>query len=73
MILKATQGTDWIDVTFAPTRRGSKLASGLLVGAYHFLDESPPELQMANFLSVAQKAVLCWRLDAEPNPHRRQL
>ena len=49
VILKATQGSGWIDVAFAQ-RIAAARASGLLVGAYHFLDDSPPELQMENFL-----------------------
>src|SRR5712672_912924 len=65
VILKATQGSDWIDVAFAQ-RSAAAAASGLLVGAYHFLDNSPPELQVENFLSVAEgRSVLA--LDAEWN------
>lgn len=65
VILKATQGTNWIDVTFAP-RLAAATAAGLLVGAYHFLDDSEPALQVTNFLSVARGCRVL-ALDAEPN------
>jgi lysozyme len=65
VILKATQGSDWVDVTFAK-RLAAATASGLLVGAYHFLDDSLPELQVANFLSVAAGCTVM-ALDAESN------
>jgi len=65
VILKATQGSDWIDVTFAP-RFAAATAAGLLVGAYHFLDDSAPAPQVANFLSVATGCRML-ALDAEPN------
>ncbi|MBV9687181.1 MAG: glycoside hydrolase family 25 protein [Alphaproteobacteria bacterium] len=64
-ILKATQGADWIDVAFAQ-RLAAATAAGLLVGAYHFLDDSPPESQVENFLSVAGGCSVL-ALDAEPN------
>ena len=65
VILKATQGSDWIDVAFAQ-RFAAATAAGLLVGAYHFLDDSPPERQVENFLSVAEGCSVL-ALDAEPN------
>ena len=65
VILKATQGSNWIDVAFAQ-RFAAATSSGLLVGAYHFLDDSPPELQVENFLSVAEGCSVL-ALDAEPN------
>ena len=65
VILKATQGSDWIDVAFAQ-RFAAATASGLLVGAYHFLDDSPPELQVVHFLSVAEGCSVL-ALDAERN------
>jgi lysozyme len=65
VILKATQCSDWIDVAFAQ-RLAAATASGLLVGAYHFLDNSPPELQVENFLSVAEGCSVL-ALDAEAN------
>jgi GH25 family lysozyme M1 (1,4-beta-N-acetylmuramidase) len=48
VILKAAQGSDWIDATFAP-RFATVLPRGFLVGAYHFLDDSEPALQVAKF------------------------
>jgi lysozyme len=65
VILKATQGSGWIDAAFAQ-RFAAATASGLLVGAYHFLDDSPPELQMENFLSVAEGCSVL-ALDTEAN------
>jgi GH25 family lysozyme M1 (1,4-beta-N-acetylmuramidase) len=65
VILKATQGLYWIDGTFA-TRFAAATAAGLLVGAYHFLDNSAPGLQVENFLSVAEGCPLL-ALDAEAN------
>jgi lysozyme len=65
VILKATQGANWIDTTFA-ARFAAATAAGLLVGAYHFLDASEPVLQVANFLSVARGCPVL-ALDAEPN------
>jgi lysozyme len=65
VILKATQGANWIDVTF-DARFAAATAAGLLVGAYHFLDDSGPALQVANFLSVARGCPVL-ALDAEPN------
>jgi lysozyme len=65
VLLKATQGSSWADVAFAQ-RLAAATASGLLVGAYHFLDDSPPGLQVENFLSVAEGCPVL-ALDAEPN------
>jgi lysozyme len=65
VILKATQGSNWVDVAFAQ-RFAAATASGLLVGAYHFLDNSAPELQVENFLSVAEGCSVL-ALDAEAN------
>jgi lysozyme len=65
VILKATQGSHWIDARFAERCTGAA-GAGLLVGAYHFFDNSSPEVQIENFLSVADGcAVLA--LDAERN------
>jgi len=65
VILKATQGSGWKDATFAG-RFAAATAAGLLVGAYHFLDNSPPALQVDNFLSTAEGCPVL-ALDAEPN------
>ena len=65
VILKATQGSQWIDATFSE-RSADATAAGLLVGAYHFLDNSAPERQMENFLSMAEGCPVL-ALDAEQN------
>jgi lysozyme len=65
VILKATQGSRWIDATFH-SRFAAAMAAGLLVGAYHFLDNSPPRLQVEHFLLVAEGCPVL-ALDAEPN------
>jgi lysozyme len=65
VILKATQGSHWIDATFA-ARFDAATAAGLLVGGYHFLDSSSLQLQVANFLSMAEGCSVL-ALDAEPN------
>jgi lysozyme len=65
VILKATQGSQWIDATFSE-RSADATAAGLLVGAYHFLDNSPPERQVENFLSMAEGCPVL-ALDAERN------
>jgi lysozyme len=65
VILKATQGSNWVDATFA-ARLAAATAAGLLVGAYHFLDNSAPQLQVEHFLSIADGCPVL-ALDAEPN------
>jgi lysozyme len=69
VILKATEGTGFIDPTFL-TRAAEAKAAGLLVGAYHFLDGSSPAAQVAHFLTVAQsEGGVGWlALDWEANP-----
>lgn len=51
VILKATEGTTYVDKTFAP-RRERALASGLKVGSYHFLKHGSAEAQMAHYLDT---------------------
>ena len=58
VILKATQGSGWIDVAFAQ-RIAAARASGLLVGAYHFLDGCRRNSRWRTSYR-RQKAVLCW-------------
>jgi lysozyme len=65
VILKATQGSNWIDATFAQ-RATAAAAAGLLVGAYHFLDDTEPAAQVENFLSVAEGCPVL-ALDVESN------
>lgn len=69
VILKATQGTGFIDPTFLE-RVIEARAAGLLVGAYHFLDGTSPAAQAAHFLTVAvSEAMVNWlALDWEPYP-----
>jgi len=69
VMLKATQGTGFIDPTFLDRAAEAKDA-GLLVGAYHFLDSSDPAAQAAHFLTVAlSEAGVRWlALDWEPYP-----
>ena len=51
VILKATEGTGYVDPTFAPRRERAK-ASDLAVVGYHFLRHGQAEQQMLNFLDV---------------------
>lgn len=51
VILKATQGSSFVDPDFAKRRVGA-LAAGLLVGAYHFADSSDVDAQVAHFLTI---------------------
>jgi lysozyme len=69
VILKATQGTGFIDPTFLERATEARHA-GLLVGAYHFLDGSNPAQQVAHFLTVAaSEGGVSWlALDWESNP-----
>jgi lysozyme len=69
VILKATQGTGFVDPTFLE-RVGEARSAGLLVGAYHFLDGSSPAEQAAHFLTVAvSEGMVDWlALDWEPYP-----
>jgi lysozyme len=69
VILKATQGTGFVDPTFL-LRVAEAKAAGLLVGAYHFLDGSSPAEQVAHFLTVAKsEGGVSWlAIDWEPHP-----
>jgi len=67
VILKATQGTDFVDPTFAPRLADARTA-GLLVGAYHYLDATSPIEQVGHFLSVVGNTVgVLLALDYEPS------
>ena len=48
VILKATQGTGFLDPTFA-SRAVAAHAAGLLLGAYHFFDTSDPRRKQVIF------------------------
>lgn len=65
VILKATQGSTWVDSTFTK-RLMQATAAGLLVSAYHFADASSPDTQASHFLSVAG-GVGALAIDIEPN------
>lgn len=65
VILKATQGSGWVDPTFVGRLRRAERA-GLLVGAYHFCDASPPIDQARHFLNLAG-SVSVLALDIEEN------
>ena len=69
VILKATQGTGFVDPTFL-SRVAEAKAAGLLVGAFHFLDGSNPAEQAAHFLTVAKSegGVSLLAIDWEPYP-----
>ena len=69
VILKATQGTGFVDPTFL-SRAAEARAAEVEVGAYHFLDGSNPAEQAAHFLTVAVfEGMVNWlALDWEPYP-----
>ena len=66
VILKATQGSHGVDSTFTHKLLRAHDAD-LLIGAYHFADDSPPAMQAAHFLTVASGIPLL-AIDIEPNP-----
>lgn len=51
VILKASQGAGWVDPTFAERTEAAE-GTGLLRGAYHFLDGSDPPAQADHFLDT---------------------
>lgn len=68
VILKATQGVNWIDPTYV-RRRKLVTDAGLLVEAYHFLDGSDPDSQVAHFAAAADlDDKMRGALDCEINP-----
>jgi len=75
IILKATEGATYRDKTF-DKRLADARASGMLVGAYHFMRATPVDQQVANFLSAAKpdasmRLVMDWEtLDATPDMAR---
>lgn len=53
--LKATEGVDWVDSTFAANREGAR-AAGLKVGYYHyFRPNDPVDDQVKNFVNTVGK------------------
>ncbi len=68
VIHKASQGTGYVDPTYA-TRRPQAIAAGLLWGAYHFATGDDPIAQVDHFLATAQPdAGTLLALDVENNP-----
>lgn len=65
VVLKATQGATFIDNTFV-ARVAEAQQAGLLVGAYHFADDSDALSQVDFFLRVAGSLPVL-ALDLEPN------
>lgn len=67
-IMKATQGAGYIDKTFL-ARRSQAESLGLLTGSYHFATGEDVELQVENWLLMAQpKDNEVMEFDWEPNP-----
>lgn len=68
VILKATQGIDFVDPTFA-SRVVEANAVGLLVGAYHFFDASDATAQAGYFLATVGRTgvPMLMALDFEPS------
>lgn len=50
-LVKATQGTGFVDPAFA-RNRAAAAAAGILVVAYHFIDNADPDDQAGHFLAV---------------------
>lgn len=71
VILKASQGTRYVDPTYAE-RRAAAADAGLLVGAYHFATAEDVDAQVGHFLETAKPdEALLMALDHEPNPPAR--
>jgi lysozyme len=66
IILKATQGSSFVDPKFV-MRAHAVMAHRKLLGAYHFCDGSPYEAQVKLFLSVAGGIIGRLALDIEQN------
>lgn len=67
VILKASQGTEMVDQTYA-SRRQSAAAAGLLVGAYHFATNDDVDTQVDHFIAAsAPDSNTLMALDHEPN------
>ncbi len=66
VIHKATQGSSYVDPTYAAHRQDAT-AAGLLFGAYHFGTAGDPDVQAEDFLATAGPNTLLV-LDFEGNP-----
>jgi lysozyme len=68
VIIKATEGTRWVDPRFHENRAKAE-AAGLLVGAYHFGTGDDPVAQADHFLAIlGQEREILPVLDLETNP-----
>jgi GH25 family lysozyme M1 (1,4-beta-N-acetylmuramidase) len=68
VVLKATQGTRFVDRTFKE-RLAKAREAGLLVASYHFATDSDVHDQVAHFLeTVGDTSDVMLALDYEPNP-----
>ena len=54
-VIKATQGTGFVDPAFARNRNAA-VQAGVLTVPYHFLDIADPDSQAAHFLAVSELA-----------------
>lgn len=71
VIIKASQGSAFIDPLFADNFKRAVSVFGLgFVHAYHFLDDSPAQMQVAHFLDVTAALQLGRWLDFERNGQR---
>ena len=67
VMLKATEGVDYVDPCFHANIRAAA-AAGIPVGAYHFLRATPLEQQVTDFLAAIKPyKVACLAIDVE-NP-----
>lgn len=70
VILKSTQGSNYIDPTYYD-RRMAAAEAGMLVGAYHFADDTDPIDQVNHFIAAAgADPSILMALDFEPNGPR---
>ena len=72
VIHKATQGSSYVDPTYAANRTKIKDA-GLLLGAYHFGTAGDASAQAEYFLSTAGDDTVLLVLDLEGNPQGRDM
>ena len=70
VILKATEGIDYVDPTFADRVERAR-SVGLKVGAYHFMSSDSPQAQWSHFVKAVEKfRPLVLALDYEENEKR---
>lgn len=72
VIHKATQGSSYVDPTYAKNKGAIKEA-GLLLGAYHFGTAGDASAQAEHFLSVVDSDTALLVLDLEGNPQGRDM